>query len=147
MSKALPVKREYCSRTGGLENSGYPALLSGQQPGLQGVLGLQQPPPQSHSLMSTSQQGAMVSYPPMSSYQVPVTQASQGPPPSYQQPVLVPGPSSPAVPVYCSVMPPSPPGNLHLLGAPCPSGPLPVVQASCRTTCAHVSGPGWQPKY
>ncbi|XP_029103991.1 cAMP-regulated phosphoprotein 21 isoform X3 [Scleropages formosus] len=142
----------------GPQQTGYQPLLSNQQQGFQGIMGLQQPP-QNQNLMPTNQQGSqvqgmMVPYPPMSSYQVPMTQGSQGmPPPSYQQPMLLPGQSSqgglssPGVPVYCNMMPPSPPGSLCLLGAPCPSSTLPVMQASCRTTCANVSSSGWQVKY
>ncbi|XP_048848678.1 cAMP-regulated phosphoprotein 21 isoform X2 [Brienomyrus brachyistius] len=143
----------------GSQQTGYQPLSSNQQQAFQGVMGVQQPP-QSQNLMSSNQpanqvQGMMVPYPPMSSYQVPMNQASPAmAPPSYQQPLLLPGQppqgalSSPGVPVYCSMMPPSPPGGLRLVAAPCgPSSSVPVVQASCRTNCASISSAGWQVKY
>ncbi|XP_035285027.1 cAMP-regulated phosphoprotein 21 isoform X3 [Anguilla anguilla] len=141
------------------QQTGYPPVLSNQQPGFQNLMGVpQQPQNQNQSLMSSQQgsqvQGVMVPYPPMSSYQVQMTQASPGiPQQSYQQTIMLPGQSgqgavpSQGVPVYCNVMPPSPPGNLRLVGGPCPSSTVPVVQASCRTNCANLSSPGWQVKY
>ncbi|KYO43277.1 hypothetical protein Y1Q_0017575 [Alligator mississippiensis] len=61
-------------------------------------MGMQQPP-QSQNLMNNQQgnqvQGMMVQYPAMSSYQVPMTQGSQGlPQQSYQQPIMLPNQSA-----------------------------------------------------
>ncbi|XP_058146703.1 cAMP-regulated phosphoprotein 21 isoform X26 [Dasypus novemcinctus] len=138
------------------QQAGYPSVLSGQQ-GFQSLMGVQQPS-QSQSVMS-SQQGApvqsvMVSYPTMSSYQVPMTQGSQGlPQQSFQQPIMLPTQagqgSLPAtgMPVYCNVTPPTPQSNLRLIGPPCPSSTVPVMSASCRTNCASMSNAGWQVKF
>nr|XP_031542001.1 cAMP-regulated phosphoprotein 21 [Vicugna pacos] len=130
------------------QQAGYQPVLSGQQ-GFQGLVGVQQSPP-SQGVLSSPQgapvQSVMVSYPTMSSYQVPMTQGSQGlPQQSYQQPVVLPNQAGPGplpaagVPVYCSVTPPTPQNNLRLLGPHCPS--------SCRTNCASVSNAGWQVKF
>ncbi|XP_061110109.1 cAMP-regulated phosphoprotein 21 isoform X2 [Conger conger] len=141
------------------QQTGYPPVLSNQQPGFQTLMGVpQQPQNQNQNMMSNQQgsqvHGVMVPYPPMSSYQVQMTQGSPGiPQQSYQQTIMLPGQSgqgavpNQGVPVYCNVMPPSPPGNLRLVGAPCPSSTVPVVQASCRTNCTSLSSPGWQVKY
>ncbi|KAG7457831.1 hypothetical protein MATL_G00231470 [Megalops atlanticus] len=141
------------------QQTGYPPVLSNQQPGFQSLMGVpQHPQNQNQSLMSSQQgsqvQSVMMPYPSMSSYQVQMTQGSQGiPQQSYQQTIMLPGQSgqgavpSQGVPVYCNVMPPSPPGNLRLVGGPCPSSTVPVVQASCRTNCGTLSSPGWQVKY
>ncbi|XP_014587295.1 cAMP-regulated phosphoprotein 21 isoform X10 [Equus caballus] len=138
------------------QQAGYQPVLSGQQ-GFQGLLGVQQPP-QSQSVMSnqtgTPVQSVMVSYPTMSSYQVPMTQGSQGlPQQSYQQPIILPNQASqgslPAtgMPVYCNVTPPTPQNNLRLIGPHCPSSTVPVMSASCRTNCASMSNAGWQVKF
>ncbi|XP_032315175.1 cAMP-regulated phosphoprotein 21 isoform X7 [Camelus ferus] len=130
------------------QQAGYQPVLSGQQ-GFQGLVGVQQSPP-SQGVLSSPQgapvQSVMVSYPTMSSYQVPMTQGSQGlPQQSYQQPVMLPNQAGPGplpatgVPVYCSVTPPTPQNSLRLLGPHCPS--------SCRTNCASVSNAGWQVKF
>ncbi|KAM7063560.1 cAMP-regulated phosphoprotein 21 isoform 11-T19 [Molossus nigricans] len=136
--------------------AGYQPVLSGQQ-GFQGLMGVQQPP-QGQSVMSnqpgTPVQSVMVSYPTMSSYQVPMTQGSQGlPQQSYQQPIMLPNQtgqgSLPAtgMPVYCNVTPPNPQNNLRLIGPHCPSSTVPVMSASCRTNCASMSNAGWQVKF
>nr|KAF6419916.1 cAMP regulated phosphoprotein 21 [Molossus molossus] len=136
--------------------AGYQPVLSGQQ-GFQGLMGVQQPP-QGQSVMSnqpgTPVQSVMVSYPTMSSYQVPMTQGSQGlPQQSYQQPIMLPNQtgqgSLPAtgMPVYCNVTPPTPQNNLRLIGPHCPSSTVPVMSASCRTNCASMSNAGWQVKF
>ncbi|XP_047597301.1 cAMP-regulated phosphoprotein 21 isoform X12 [Lutra lutra] len=138
------------------QQAGYQPVLSGQQ-GFQGLIGVQQPP-QSQSVMSNQPgapvQSVMVSYPAMSSYQVPMTQGSQGlPQQSYQQPIMLPNQagqgSLPAtgMPVYCNVTPPTPQNNLRLIGPHCPSSTVPVMSASCRTNCATMSNTGWQVKF
>ncbi|XP_046293242.1 cAMP-regulated phosphoprotein 21 isoform X8 [Marmota monax] len=138
------------------QQAGYQPVLSGQQ-GFQGLIGVQQPP-QSQSVMSSQQgtpvQSVMVSYPTMSSYQVPMTQGSQGlPQQSYQQPIMLPNQAAqgslPAtgMPVYCNVTPPNPQNNLRLIGPHCPSSTVPVMSASCRTNCASMSNAGWQVKF
>ncbi|XP_037702962.1 cAMP-regulated phosphoprotein 21 isoform X11 [Choloepus didactylus] len=138
------------------QQAGYQTVLSGQQ-GFQGLMGVQQPP-QSQSVMSNQQgtpvQSVMVSYPTISSYQVPMTQGSQGlPQQSYQQPIMLPNQagqgSLPAtgMPVYCNVTPPTPQSNLRLIGPPCPSSTVPVMSASCRTNCTSMSNAGWQVKF
>ncbi|XP_049726822.1 cAMP-regulated phosphoprotein 21 isoform X1 [Elephas maximus indicus] len=138
------------------QQAGYQPVLSGQQ-GFQGLMGVQQVP-QSQNLMSnqpgTPVQSVMVSYPTMSSYQVPMTQGSQGlPQQSYQQPIMLPNQagqgSLPAtgMPVYCNITPPSPQNNLRLIGPHCPSSTVPVMSASCRTNCASMSNAGWQVKF
>ncbi|XP_037382043.1 cAMP-regulated phosphoprotein 21 [Talpa occidentalis] len=138
------------------QQAGYQPVLSGQQ-GFQGLMGVQQPP-QSQSVMSNQQgtpvQSVMVSYPTMSSYQVPMTQGSQGlPQQSYQQPIMLPNQagqgSLPAtgIPVYCNVTPPTPQSNVRLIGPHCPSSTVPVMSASCRTNCASMSNAGWQVKF
>ncbi|KAM8758261.1 cAMP-regulated phosphoprotein 21 isoform 7-T14 [Rhynchonycteris naso] len=138
------------------QQAGYQPVLSGQQ-GFQGLIGVQQPP-QSQNVMSnqpgTPVQSVMVSYPTMSSYQVPMTQGSQGlPQQSFQQPIMLPNQtgqgSLPAtgMPVYCNVTPPTPQNNLRLIGPHCPSSTVPVMSASCRTNCASMSNAGWQVKF
>ncbi|XP_072582464.1 cAMP-regulated phosphoprotein 21 isoform X4 [Vulpes vulpes] len=138
------------------QQAGYQPVLSGQQ-GFQGLMGVQQQP-QSQSVMSNQPgapvQSVMVSYPTMSSYQVPMTQGSQGlPQQSYQQPIILPNQagqgSLPAtgMPVYCNVTPPTPQNNLRLIGPHCPSSTVPVMSASCRTNCASMSNTGWQVKF
>nr|XP_055177586.1 cAMP-regulated phosphoprotein 21 isoform X8 [Nyctereutes procyonoides] len=138
------------------QQAGYQPVLSGQQ-GFQGLMGVQQQP-QSQSVMSNQPgapvQSVMVSYPAMSSYQVPMTQGSQGlPQQSYQQPIILPNQagqgSLPAtgMPVYCNVTPPAPQNNLRLIGPHCPSSTVPVMSASCRTNCASMSNTGWQVKF
>uniref|UniRef100_A0A2K5VWE2 cAMP regulated phosphoprotein 21 n=1 Tax=Macaca fascicularis TaxID=9541 RepID=A0A2K5VWE2_MACFA len=138
------------------QQAGYQPVLSGQQ-GFQGLIGVQQPP-QSQNVMNNQQgtpvQSMMVSYPTMSSYQVPMTQGSQGlPQQSYQQPIMLPNQagqgSLPAtgMPVYCNVTPPTPQNNLRLIGPHCPSSTVPVMSASCRTNCASMSNAGWQVKF
>ncbi|XP_041590278.1 cAMP-regulated phosphoprotein 21 isoform X8 [Vulpes lagopus] len=138
------------------QQAGYQPVLSGQQ-GFQGLMGVQQQP-QSQSMMSNQPgapvQSVMVSYPTMSSYQVPMTQGSQGlPQQSYQQPIILPNQagqgSLPAtgMPVYCNVTPPTPQNNLRLIGPHCPSSTVPVMSASCRTNCASMSNTGWQVKF
>ncbi|XP_040335632.1 cAMP-regulated phosphoprotein 21 isoform X19 [Herpailurus yagouaroundi] len=138
------------------QQAGYQPVLSGQQ-GFQGLIGVQQPS-QSQNVMSNQPgnpvQGVMVSYPTMSSYQVPMTQGSQGlPQQSYQQPILLPDQAgqgslqATGMPVYCNVTPPTPQNNLRLIGPHCPSSTVPVMSASCRTNCASVSHTGWQVKF
>uniref|UniRef100_A0A2K6FHN8 cAMP regulated phosphoprotein 21 n=1 Tax=Propithecus coquereli TaxID=379532 RepID=A0A2K6FHN8_PROCO len=138
------------------QQAGYQPVLSGQQ-GFQGLMGVQQPP-QSQSVMSNQQgtpvQSVMVSYPTMSSYQVPMTQGSQGlPQQSYQQPIMLPNQAGQGslptngMPVYCNVTPPTPQNNLRLIGPHCPSSTVPVMSASCRTNCASMSNAGWQVKF
>ncbi|XP_076985976.1 cAMP-regulated phosphoprotein 21 isoform X3 [Tamandua tetradactyla] len=138
------------------QQAGYQPVLSGQQ-GFQSLMGVQQPP-QSQSVMGNQQgtpvQSVMVSYPTMSSYQVPMTQGSQGlPQQSYQQPIMLPNQagqgSLPAtgMPVYCNVTPPTPQSNLRLIGTPCPSSTVPVMSASCRTNCTSMGNAGWQVKF
>nr|XP_025957121.1 cAMP-regulated phosphoprotein 21 isoform X2 [Dromaius novaehollandiae] len=135
----------------------YQPILPNQQQGFQGLMGMQQPP-QSQSLMNNQQgnqvQGMMVQYPAMSSYQVPMTQGSQGlPQQSYQQPIMLPNQSgqgtltATGMPVYCNVIPPAPQNNLRLLAPHCPSNNVPVISANCRTNCASINNAGWQVKY
>ncbi|XP_074431497.1 cAMP-regulated phosphoprotein 21 isoform X9 [Larus michahellis] len=139
------------------QQAGYQAVLPNQQQGFQGLIGMQQPP-QSQNLMNNQQgnqvQGMMVQYPAMSSYQVPMTQGSQGlPQQSYQQPIMLPNQSgqgtltATGMPVYCNVIPPAPQNNLRLIAPHCPSNNVPVISASCRTNCASINNAGWQVKY
>ncbi|NWH66564.1 ARP21 protein, partial [Geococcyx californianus] len=139
------------------QQAGYQPVLPNQQQGFQGLMGMQQPP-QSQNLMNNQQgnqvQGMMVQYPAMSSYQVPMTQASQGlPQQSYQQPIMLPNQSgqgtltATGMPVYCNVIPPAPQNNLRLIAPHCPSNNVPVISASCRTNCASINNAGWQVKY
>ncbi|NXH15876.1 ARP21 protein, partial [Bucco capensis] len=139
------------------QQAGYQPVLPNQQQGFQGLMGMQQPP-QSQNLMNNQQgnqvQGMMVQYPAMSSYQVPMTQGSQGlPQQSYQQPIMLPNQSgqgtltATGMPVYCNVIPPTPQNNLRLLAPHCPSNNVPVISASCRTNCASINSAGWQVKY
>uniref|UniRef100_A0A8D2ML23 cAMP regulated phosphoprotein 21 n=1 Tax=Zonotrichia albicollis TaxID=44394 RepID=A0A8D2ML23_ZONAL len=139
------------------QQAGYQPVLPNQQQGFQGLMGMQQPP-QSQNLMNNQQgnqvQGMMVQYPAMSSYQVPMTQGSQGlPQQSYQQPLMLPNQSgqgtltATGMPVYCNVIPPAPQNNLRLIAPHCPSNNVPVISASCRTNCASINNAGWQVKY
>ncbi|XP_065609421.1 cAMP-regulated phosphoprotein 21 isoform X1 [Cyrtonyx montezumae] len=139
------------------QQAGYQPVLPNQQQGFQSLMGMQQPP-QSQSLMNNQQgnqvQGMMVQYPAMSSYQVPMTQGSQGlPQQSYQQPIMLPNQSgqgtltATGMPVYCNVIPPAPQNNLRLIAPHCPSNNVPVISASCRTNCASINNAGWQVKY
>ncbi|NXJ66941.1 ARP21 protein, partial [Rostratula benghalensis] len=139
------------------QQAGYQPVLPNQQQGFQGLMGMQQPP-QSQNLMNNQQgnqvQGMMVQYPAMSSYQVPMTQGSQGlPQQSYQQPIMLPNQSgqgtltATGMPVYCNVIPPAPQNNLRLIAPHCPSSNVPVISASCRTNCASMNSAGWQVKY
>ncbi|XP_035300509.1 cAMP-regulated phosphoprotein 21 isoform X4 [Cricetulus griseus] len=120
-------------------------------------MGVQQSP-HSQGVMSSQQgapvQGVMVSYPTMSSFQVPMTQGSQAvPQQTYQPPIMLPNQagqgSLPAtgMPVYCNVTPPTPQNNLRLMGPHCPSSTVPVMSASCRTNCASMSNASWQVKF
>ncbi|XP_066483462.1 cAMP-regulated phosphoprotein 21 [Tiliqua scincoides] len=138
------------------QQAGYQSVLPSQQQGFQGLMGMQHPP-QSQNLMNNQQgnqvQGMMVQYPAMSSYQVPVTQGSQGlPQQSYQQPIMLPNQSgqgtltATGMPVYCNVIPPSPQNTLRLIAPHCPSNNVPVISANCRTN-ANINNPGWQVKY
>ncbi|XP_064525706.1 cAMP-regulated phosphoprotein 21 isoform X9 [Pseudopipra pipra] len=139
------------------QQAGYQSVLPNQQQGFQGLMGMQQPP-QSQNLMNNQQgnqvQGMMVQYPAMSSYQVPMTQGSQGlPQQSYQQPIMLPNQSgqgtltATGMPVYCNVIPPAPQNNLRLIAPHCPSNNVPVISASCRTNCTSINNAGWQVKY
>ncbi|KAM6169771.1 cAMP-regulated phosphoprotein 21 isoform 20-T20 [Rhynchocyon petersi] len=158
--RALPSVQYTAQRSQQLpqatQQAGYQPILSGQQ-GFQGLMGVQQSP-QSQSVMNSQQgtpvQSVMVSYPTMSSYQVPMTQGSQGlPPQSYQQPIMLPNQAgqgslpTTGMPVYCNVTPPSPQNNLRLNGPHCPSSTVPVMSASCRTNCASMSNTRWQVKF
>ncbi|XP_057624300.1 cAMP-regulated phosphoprotein 21 isoform X5 [Chionomys nivalis] len=138
------------------QQAGYQPVLTGQQ-GFQGLMGVQQSP-HGQSVMSSQQgtpvQGVMVSYPTMSSYQVPMTQGSQAvPQQTYQPSIMLPNQagqgSLPAtgMPVYCNVTPPTPQNNLRLMGPHCPSNTVPVMSASCRTNCASLSNASWQVKF
>ncbi|XP_019393547.1 PREDICTED: cAMP-regulated phosphoprotein 21 isoform X3 [Crocodylus porosus] len=139
------------------QQAGYQPVLPNQQQGFQGLMGMQQPP-QSQNLMNNQQgnqvQGMMVQYPAMSSYQVPMTQGSQGlPQQSYQQPIMLPNQSgqgtltATGMPVYCNVIPPTPQNNLRLIAPHCPSNNVPVISANCRTNCTSINSTGWQVKY
>ncbi|XP_038616032.1 cAMP-regulated phosphoprotein 21 isoform X2 [Tachyglossus aculeatus] len=139
------------------QQPGYQPVLSSQQQGFQGLISMQQPP-QTQNLMNNQQgnqvQGMMVQYPTMSSYQVPMTQSSQGlPQQSYQQQILLPNQSgqgtlsTTGMPVFCSVISPASQNNVRLMGPHCPAGSIPVISANCRTNCASMSNPGWQVKY
>ncbi|XP_038665789.1 cAMP-regulated phosphoprotein 21-like isoform X5 [Scyliorhinus canicula] len=138
------------------QQTGFQAVLPNQQQGFQGLMGVQQPP-QSQNLLNSQQgnqvPGVMVQYPAMSSYQVPMTQGSQGMPQSYPQAIMLPNQSGqgtlPAtgMPVYCNVIPPSPQNNLRLVAPHCPTNNVPVIPANCRTNCTNISSAGWQVKY
>uniref|UniRef100_UPI00398E9EAD cAMP-regulated phosphoprotein 21-like isoform X5 n=1 Tax=Pristiophorus japonicus TaxID=55135 RepID=UPI00398E9EAD len=139
------------------QQTGFQPVLPNQQQGFQGLMGVQQPPP-SQNLLNNQQgnqvPGVMVQYPAMSSYQVPMTQGSQGmPQQSYPQAIMLPNQSGqgtlPAtgMPVYCNVIPPSPQNNLRLVAPHCPTNNVPVIPANCRTNCTSISSTGWQVKY
>ncbi|XP_042328458.1 cAMP-regulated phosphoprotein 21 isoform X4 [Sceloporus undulatus] len=139
------------------QQTGYQSVLPNQQQGFQGLMGMQHST-QSQNLMNNQQgnqvQGMMVQYPTMSSYQVPMTQGSQGlPQQSYQQPIMLPNQSgqgtltASGMPIYCNVIPPSPQNNLRLIAPHCPSNNVPVISANCRTNCANINNTGWQVKY
>ncbi|XP_029141309.1 cAMP-regulated phosphoprotein 21 [Protobothrops mucrosquamatus] len=139
------------------QQAGYQSVLTNQQQGFHGLIGMQQSPP-NQNLINNQQgnqvQGMMVQYPAMSSYQVPMTQGSQGlPQQSYQQPIVLPNQSgqgtltATGMPVYCNVIPPSPQNNLRLIAPHCLSNNVPVISASCRTNCANMNQAGWQVKY
>ncbi|XP_078544420.1 cAMP-regulated phosphoprotein 21 isoform X4 [Lissotriton helveticus] len=139
------------------QQSGFQSVLPNQQQGFQGLMGMQ-PPPQSQNMMNNQQgnqvQGMMVQYPTMPSYQVPMTQGSQGmPQPSYQQSMMMPNQSGQGtlaangMPVYCNVIPPSPQNSLRLVTPHCPTGNVPVISANCRTNCSNINTTGWQVKY
>ncbi|XP_069071030.1 cAMP-regulated phosphoprotein 21 isoform X3 [Pleurodeles waltl] len=139
------------------QQSGFQPVLPNQQQGFQGLMGMQQPP-QSQNMMNNQQgnqvQGMMVQYPTMSSYQVPMTQGSQGmPQPSYQQSIMLPNQTGQGtlaangMPVYCNVIPPSPQNSLRLVAPHCPTGNVPVISANCRTNCSNINTTGWQVKY
>ncbi|XP_042188002.1 cAMP-regulated phosphoprotein 21 isoform X13 [Callorhinchus milii] len=139
------------------QQTGFQPVLPTQQQGFQGLMGVQQSP-QNQNLLNNQQgnqvQGVMVQYPAMSSYQVPMTQGSQGmPQQSYQQPIMLPNQSGqgtlPAtgMPVYCNVIPPSPQNSLRLVAPHCPTNNVPVIPANCRTNCTSMSSTGWQVKY
>ncbi|XP_051879696.1 LOW QUALITY PROTEIN: cAMP-regulated phosphoprotein 21 [Pristis pectinata] len=137
--------------------TGFQPVLPNQQQGFQGLVGVQQPP-QSQNLLNNQQgnqvPGVMVQYPAMSSYQVPMTQSSQGmSQQSYPQTIVLSNQSGqgtlPAtgMSVYCNVIPPSPQNNLRLVAPHCPANNVPVLPANCRTNCTNISGTGWQVKY
>ncbi|KAM4688605.1 cAMP-regulated phosphoprotein 21 isoform 2-T3 [Discoglossus pictus] len=139
------------------QQAGFQSVLSNQQQGFQGLVGMQQPP-QSQNLMNNQQgsqvQGMMVQYPSMSSYQVSMSQNSQGiPQQSYQQPMMLPNLSgqgtlsATGMPVYCNVIPPSQQNNLRLIAPHCPNSNVQVISANCRTNCSNMSNTGWQVKY
>ncbi|XP_068940548.1 cAMP-regulated phosphoprotein 21-like [Petaurus breviceps papuanus] len=142
------------------QQTGYQPVLSNQQQGFQGLMGMSQPP-QSQSLIGSPQgsqvQGMMVPYPTMSSYQVPMTQGPQGvPQQSYQQALMLPSQSGPgtgalptagSMPVYCNVIPPAAQGNLRLMPPHCPSQSVPVITANCRTNCSSAHNAGWPVKF
>ncbi|XP_066178289.1 cAMP-regulated phosphoprotein 21 isoform X6 [Sylvia atricapilla] len=138
------------------QQAGYQPVLPNQQQGFQGLMGMQQPPQSQNLMNNPGKSGAsmMVQYPAMSSYQVPMTQGSQGlPQQSYQQPIMLPNQSgqgtltATGMPVYCNVIPPAPQNNLRLIAPHCPSNNVPVISASCRTNCANINNAGWQVKY
>ncbi|XP_048451580.1 cAMP-regulated phosphoprotein 21-like [Rhincodon typus] len=139
------------------QQTGFQAVLPNQQQGFQGLMGVQQSS-QSQNLLNNQQgnqvQGLMVPYPAMSSYQVPMTQGSQGmSQQSYPQAIMLPNQSgqgtlpTTGMPVYCNVIPPSPQNNLRLVAPHCPTNNVPVIPANCRTNCTSISSPGWQVKY
>nr|XP_044992673.1 cAMP-regulated phosphoprotein 21 isoform X3 [Jaculus jaculus] len=139
-----------------VQQAGYQPVLSGQQ-SFQSLMGVQQAP-QSQGVMSSQQgapvQGVVVSYPTMSSYQVPMTQGSEGvPQQAYQQPIMLPSQAGPGslpatgMPVYCNITPPAPQSSLRLIGPHCPSRTVPVISASCRANCGSMSNAGWQVKF
>ncbi|XP_069086892.1 R3H domain-containing protein 2 isoform X3 [Pleurodeles waltl] len=151
------------------QQSGLQPLMSNQQqqPPYQGLMGVQQP--QNSSLISNQRtsmgnqmQGMMVQFTPLSSYQVPVGNESQGiVQQTYQQPVLVPanqtvqgGMSNGGIPIYYSVIPPAqqngssssvgflqPPGSEQYQ---MPSSPSPCSPSQIQPQFSGVSpsGPG-----
>ncbi|XP_062922419.1 cAMP-regulated phosphoprotein 21 isoform X2 [Mobula hypostoma] len=137
--------------------SGFQPVLPNQQQSFQGLVGVQQPA-QSQNLLNGQQggqvSGVMVQYPAMSSYQVPMTQSSQGmSQQSYPQTIVLSNQSGqgtlPAtgMSVYCNVIPPSPQNNLRLVTPHCPASNIPVLPANCRANCTNISSTGWQVKY
>ncbi|XP_078545109.1 R3H domain-containing protein 2 isoform X4 [Lissotriton helveticus] len=152
------------------QQSGLQPLMSNQQqqqPPYQGMMGVQQS--QNSSLISNQRtsmgnqmQGMMVQYTPLSSYQVPVGNESQGiVQQTYQQPVLVPanqtvqgGMSTGGMPVYYSVIPTAqqngssssvgflqPPGSEQYQMPPSPS-PCSPSQIQPQFSGVSPTGPG-----
>ncbi|XP_043930887.1 R3H domain-containing protein 1 isoform X3 [Protopterus annectens] len=144
--------------------TGYQAVMTGQQQNFQGLI-VQQPQnpnlvSSQNSSLGSQMQGMMIQYPPVPSYQVSVPQGSQGiPQQTYQQPVIIPNQSnqgplpSAGMPLFYNVIPPSqqnalsssvgflqPPGSEHLqfprTSSPCSSQQLQGQQ------CAAVAPPG-----
>ncbi|XP_055489736.1 cAMP-regulated phosphoprotein 21 isoform X2 [Leucoraja erinacea] len=139
------------------QQTGFQPVLPNQQQGYQGVMGVQQLP-QSQNLLNNQQgnqvPGVMVQYPAMSSYQVPMTQSSQGmSQQSYHQALVLSDQSGqgtlPAtgMSVYCNVIPPSPQNNVRLVAPHCTANNVPVLPGNCRTNCTSISNTGWQVKY
>ncbi|XP_007894397.1 R3H domain-containing protein 2 isoform X5 [Callorhinchus milii] len=145
--------------------TGFQTVMSSQQ-NYQSLIGVQQPPNQNIvsgqlSNMGNQMQGMMVQYPSIQSYQVSMTQGSQGmSQQSYQQPILIPSQSNqgalPAggMPVYYSVISPAqqnmsssvgflqPPGSDQMQfprpSSPCNSHQLQSHQ--CPAVAPHGSG-------
>uniref|UniRef100_A0A4W3HPB9 R3H domain containing 1 n=1 Tax=Callorhinchus milii TaxID=7868 RepID=A0A4W3HPB9_CALMI len=143
--------------------TGFQTVMSSQQ-NYQSLIGVQQPPNQNIvsgqlSNMGNQMQGMMVQYPSIQSYQVSMTQGSQGmSQQSYQQPILIPSQSNqgalPAggMPVYYSVISPAqqnmsssvgflqPPGS-DQMQFPRPSSPCNSHQLQSHQSVApHGSG-------
>ncbi|XP_063285439.1 R3H domain-containing protein 1 isoform X8 [Pelobates fuscus] len=106
-----------------LHTTGYPTVMPNQQASYQGIVNVQQPPPNQSigqpGNIASPIQGVMVQYSSMPSYQVPVRQTSQTVPQQpYHQQVLIPSQTSqgpvPAagMPVYYSVISPGQQNNL-----------------------------------
>ncbi|XP_078254386.1 cAMP-regulated phosphoprotein 21-like isoform X3 [Rhinoraja longicauda] len=139
------------------QQTGFQPVLPNQQQGFQGVMGVQQLS-QSQNLLNNQQgnqvPGVMVQYPAMSSYQVPMTQSSQGmSQQSYPQALVLSDQSGqgtiPAagMSVYCNVIPPPPQTNVRLVAPHCTANNVPVLPGNCRTNCTSMSNTGWQVKY
>ncbi|XP_030066569.1 R3H domain-containing protein 1 isoform X3 [Microcaecilia unicolor] len=144
------------------QQTGYQAVLPNQQQNYQGLVGVQQSQNQNivggqHGNIGNNIQGVIVQYPSVPSYQVSVSQSSQGmSQQTFPQSVIIPsqsnqGSMAPAgMPVYYSVMPSGqqnnlsssvgylpPPGSEHFprTSSPCSSQQLPGQH------CAAVAPP------
>ncbi|KAG8442690.1 hypothetical protein GDO86_011471 [Hymenochirus boettgeri] len=139
-----------------IQQAGYQSVLSAQKHGFQGLTGLQQSTLNQNLLNSqqgSQMQGMMVQYPSMSSYQVPVSQQSQGiQQATYQQTATLPnlpnqGLITPTgMSVYCNVIPPTPQNSLRVI-VPHSSSNVPALSTNCRTNCSGTDSSGWQIKY
>ncbi|KAE8581467.1 hypothetical protein XENTR_v10024804 [Xenopus tropicalis] len=135
--------------------TGFPTVMSNQQPNFQGIV--QQPQNQAlvggqPSNLTNPIQGVMVQYSSVPSYQVPVRQSSQSVSQQpYHQPVLIPSQSNPGplpaagMPVYYSVISPGQQNNMSSsVGFIQPSGSEPIQFNRTTSPCNTQPMPGPQ---